>query len=347
MTSGLGSSSINTDPVSGSDLLHKGKFHNASGKKRLKLTRLPTAIWRYFTKKSSRAFPSADIPITPLSLETMEKLDGTLVVKLGHSSLLLRLDGNFWLIDPVFSQRASPVQWAGPKRFHQTPIELDALGELEGVILSHDHYDHLDKLTIKKLHSRVKHFYTPLKLGKQLQQWGVTPDKITELDWWQSATRGDIKLIATPAQHFSGRGLLNGNETLWVSWVIITNTERLFFSGDSGYFEGFKTIGERYGPFDMTFIETGAYNSDWANVHMFPEESFQAYLDLQGKWMVPVHNGTFDLALHAWYEPMERVMAAGEQYQQKILTPKFGDIIQVGKPEPTEHWWKTVEPDAG
>ncbi|AMO55170.1 hydrolase [Endozoicomonas montiporae] len=339
MTVGISSNAFADSRITGTDLLSNGKFQNASGEKAAGLSSFPKIMWRTMGEKSSDATPSQTIPVEPLTLSAMEKLEGTLAVKLGHSSILLRLNEGYWLMDPVFSERASPVQWAGPKRFHEAPIELEALPDLEGVIISHDHYDHLDKDTILKLENRVKQFYVPLGVGKLMQTWGVAEDKITELDWWESALHGDIKLVATPAQHFSGRGLMDRNKTLWASWVIMTDSERFFFSGDSGYFDGFKTIGDRYGPFDLTFIETGAYHQEWANIHMFPEESVQAHKDLRGKWMVPVHNATFDLALHAWYEPLERVIAAGKKHNQQVLTPKFGEILQLESPEPRKPWW--------
>ncbi|MET4707729.1 MBL fold metallo-hydrolase [Endozoicomonas lisbonensis] len=339
MTTGFSPYALSDSPVSGSDLYNNGKFHNASGEQAAGLSSLPKIIWRTLGQKSPDASPSEDIPVVPLDISSLDKLKGTLAVKLGHSSVLLRLDEGFWLVDPVFSERASPVQWAGPKRFHEPPITLEALPDIEGVIISHDHYDHLDKNTIQQLDKQVKQFYVPLGLAKVMQNWGIAADKITELDWWESASHGSVKLVATPAQHFSGRGLLDRNSTLWASWVIMTDNERLFYSGDTGYFDGFKTIGERYGPFDLTFIETGAYHQEWANIHMFPEEGVQAHIDLQGKWMVPVHNGTFDLALHAWYEPLQRSVDESRKRNQKVLTPKFGEIIQLQNPEPKEPWW--------
>ena len=342
MTS-MTSNAIAADDMSESgSILKNGRYQNHSGKKDTGFSQLPSVLKDYLFERSSETSPKQAIPVQPLVLGDLEAKEGTLVVKLGHSSVLLRMQGKFWLIDPVFSRRASPVSWMGPKRFHEPPVSLEQLPGIEGVIISHDHYDHLDKNTIRRLSSRVKTFYVPEGVGDLLEKWGVASDTVTELDWWESAKAGDITLVATPAQHSSGRGLFDHNKRLWASWVVITPDERLFFSGDSGYFDGFKTIGDRYGPFDLTLMETGAYNPRWAYIHMFPEESVQAHMDLQGKYLVPVHNGTFDLALHSWYEPLDRVVKASEKHQQNLLTPVFGEVIQLNEINETERWWRSL-----
>ena len=224
--------------------------------------------------------------------------------------MLLRLRGGWWLTDPVFSERASPVQFPGPKRFHAPPISLAELPPLRGVILSHDHYDHLDHRAIKALASKTEVFLSPLGVGDRLAAWGVSADRIRQFDWWQDVEIDGLRLTATPAQHFSGRSLADSNRTLWSSWVIEDDELRVFFSGDSGYFDGFAEIGRRFGPFDLTLMETGAYDPQWPYVHMQPTETVQAHQDLRGRWLLPIHNGTFDLAMHAWDDPFQQVALA-------------------------------------
>jgi L-ascorbate metabolism protein UlaG (beta-lactamase superfamily) len=256
----------------------------------------------------------------------------------------------------VFSERASPVQWMGPKRFHAPPIALADLPPLRGVILSHDHFDHLDRATIAHLARTTEIFLTPLGVGDRLVAWGVGPAKVRQFDWWQGATIDGVQFTATPAQHFSGRGLFDGDKTLWASWVIVdpgasdavpgtpaAGALRLFFSGDTGYFAGFKEIGRRFGPFDVAMLETGAYDAQWPYVHMQPEQTVQAHVDLGARWLMPVHNGTFDLAMHGWQEPFERVLALSEQKGIALATPRMGERLDLSAPQAaTTRWWRAT-----
>ncbi|CUI30753.1 metal-dependent hydrolase [Achromobacter xylosoxidans] len=242
----------------------------------------------------------------------------------------------------MFSERASPVQWAGPARFHAPPIALDDLPPIAGVILSHNHYDHLDRAAVTRLAARTGRFIAPLGVGDQLIAWGVDPAKVEQLDWWQSTEVEGLRLTATPAQHFSGRGLTDGDRSLWASWVIDDAGMRIFFSGDSGYFDGFKAIGDAFGPFDLTLMETGAYDKRWAFVHMQPEETLQAHLDLRGRWLLPIHNGTFDLAMHAWQEPFERIAALAAERGVALATPEMGERLDLAAPHPGSPWWRAV-----
>lgn len=278
----------------------------------------------------------------PLTRADLEAAPDRSLYRLGHSTMLLKLQGGLWLTDPVFSKRASPVQWAGPKRFHAPPIALEDLPRIRGVILSHDHYDHLDKAAIRHLAKITDVFLAPTGVGDRLIEWGVPADKVRQLAWWQATEFDGLKFTATPAQHFSGRGLRDRNRTLWASWVIEDELLRVFFSGDSGYFDGFRRIGERFGPFDVTLMETGAYDPQWPLVHMRPEETIQAHIDLQGRVMVPVHNGTFDLAMHAWFEPLERVMKLAEQRGVALSTPFIGEHINLQSPHAGAPWWRSV-----
>jgi L-ascorbate metabolism protein UlaG (beta-lactamase superfamily) len=299
-------------------------------------------IWDFIFNKPRNTVPSAPVPIRLLTGRELATAPDRSLYRLGHSTVLLKLRGEWWMTDPVFSKRASPFSFLGPKRFHAPPIALADLPAIRGVILSHDHYDHLDKATIKFLARRVGVFVCPLGVGDRLVSWGVPRDRVRQLDWWQSVEIDGLRLTSTPAQHFSGRGLRDGNQTLWCSWVIEDEQLRIFFSGDGGYFDGFAEIGRRFGPFDLTLMETGAYNVHWPYVHMQPEQTVQAHQDVRGRWLLPIHNGTFDLAMHAWYEPFERILQLAGERQIQIATPMMGERIDLNSPHAGERWWRSV-----
>lgn len=323
-----------------------GQFQNAIQETQRSLSDVVSIFWHVLTADEVMPVPDSPIPLQPLSREWFEQLpdDEDVVVRLGHSSILISLGGDIWLFDPMFSRRASPVQWAGPERFHDTPLNIADLPSIKGVIISHNHYDHLDQGSIEQLVAKTEHFYVPLGLGQYLKDWGASNGQYSEYDWWQQSQSGDVTLVATPAQHFSGRGLGDRDQTLWASWVLINGQQRYFFSGDGGYFDGFKEIGERYGPFDLTMLENGAYNERWRYVHMFPEQSVQAHLDLRGKRMLPIHNSTFDLAMHPWFEPLEQVSQAAEQYKVELLTPQIGEPVYLNQPQRFAAWWRPMMP---
>lgn len=322
----------------------KGGFYNTGADFKDDTEILPL-LKRYITETRTDATPVNAIPVAAITAAQLSQLplDSDTVIRLGHSSIFAQLSGQKWLIDPVFSERASPFSFMGPKRFHQPPISLAELPQIDGVMISHDHYDHLDEASIKYLAKTVPHFVVPLGVEKHLQKWGIAAERIHSLDWWQSVTVDAVTLTATPTQHFSGRGLFDKNETLWASYVIESSNSKLFFSGDSGYFSGFKQIGERFGPFDLTMIETGAYDKDWAYIHMTPEQSLQAHVDLEGKQMMPIHNGTFDLAFHSWYEPLERITALAQAARIPLVTPIMGQVVSVNDIPSTTAWWVTPE----
>lgn len=323
---------------------HEGHFTNHAPVQRGGLRKSLGIFWKMLFQKPRNTRPAGKIPVQPLTREQLEAAPDHSVYRLGHSTVLLKMRGKFWLTDPVFAERASPFSWAGPKRFHQPPISLQALPVIEAVILSHNHYDHLDRKAVLELADKTRCFLAPLGVGDTLMKWGVDASKVRQLDWWQGTEVDGIRFVATPAQHFSGRGLFDGNQTLWCSWVMIDNARRIFFSGDTGYFDGFKRIGEQYGPFDLTLMETGAYNVDWAYVHMQPEQTLQAHLDLKGRWLLPIHNGTFDLAFHAWHEPFDRIMALAWERNVSIATPAMGQAFNLAQPDRGHAWWLDVEP---
>jgi L-ascorbate metabolism protein UlaG (beta-lactamase superfamily) len=330
--------------VAGIESTHyqENKFRNAAPRTPMPFSET-AALWlRFFTEKKVGTTPDITIPVQTVSQADLNALsnDTLHIVKLGHSSILLKVYGEYWLIDPVFSDRASPFNFMGPQRFHQPPISLDDLPPIDKVLISHNHYDHLDKASVKILLSKTKQFFVPTGVDGDLISWGVDADKITTFDWWQEEETSQGTVAFTPTQHFSGRGMGDGNSTLWGSWVIKIPQQSLYFSGDSGYFAGFKEIGDKYGPFDLTMVETGAYDNDWADIHMTPEESVQAHIDLKGKIMMPIHNGTFDLAFHTWHDPFDRVVAESERREVVLSTPEFGQIFSITDPAITSHWWK-------
>jgi L-ascorbate metabolism protein UlaG (beta-lactamase superfamily) len=308
-------------------------------------------VWDVLLNKPADTVPAAPLPVDMLTRAQLEAAPDRSLFRLGHSTMLIKLRGGFWIIDPVFAERASPVQWIGPKRFHAPPIALEELPPLRGVIISHDHYDHLDRETVLQLAKTAGVFLTPLGVGDRLISWGVNPAQVLQFDWWEGTTVDGVQFRATPAQHYSGRGLFDGDKTLWASWVIVDGAEgdstgrelRLFFSGDTGYFDGFKEIGRRFGPFDVTMLETGAYNEQWPYIHMQPEQTVQAHQDLRGRWLLPVHNGTFDLGMHGWTEPFDRVVALASDRGIALTTPRMGERLDLGSPHAATHWWSGAD----
>lgn len=299
------------------------------------------------TKQGS--VPVDPIPVQALTRAQLDALpdDANHVVRMGHSSLLFKLRGKYWLVDPMFGERASPFSFTGPKRFHAPPIALQDLPPIEGLILSHDHYDHLDRTTIEYLADRVPRYFVPLGVGARLRDMGVQPERIREFDWWQSVEHAGVKFTTAPAHHFSGRTLWDRGSTLWMSWVIEVGSpgagQRIFYSGDSGYMPGFAQIGERFGGFDLALIENGAYGEGWPSSHMQPEETAQAAQDLRARVLYPVHNSTFDLAMHPWQEPMERLSIVAAERQIALATPLIGEVLTVGQPRSNTLWWRGLK----
>ncbi len=302
-----------------------------------------TSSWRFLFEKNHQV-PDGPLPVRPADLSIFNdgaknRLSSTW---LGHSSLMINMDGYKILTDPVFDNKLTLM---GPTRFNKDfPLDLKELKDIDLVLISHDHYDHLSKSSIQVLAPVTKRFVVPLAVGKRLVSWGVPEDKIIELDWWEShEVDAGLTITATPARHFSGRGIGDRNSTLWVSYVISSPGFRVFYSGDSGYFPGFREIGEKFGPFDMTFLECGAYNEAWHFVHMFPEETVKAHLDLKGRVLHPIHWGTFNLSLHPWFDPMERLVRAAGQHQIEVATPMAGETIVLQSREFGGSWWENAK----
>ncbi|MDW6003288.1 MBL fold metallo-hydrolase [Vibrio mangrovi] len=298
-----------------------------------------TAFWNMLTSDVADLTPAAPIPLMPMTSQQLAHEDKDVIYRLGHSTVLMKLGKQWILTDPMFSQHASPVQWMGPERFHPAPIAIKDLPEIDMVLISHNHFDHLDEDSIVRLAPKVKQFLVPAQIGKILTDWGVAENKIQALNWWNTTQVGETQLIFTPSQHYSGRGMTDQNETLWGGWVILAPTHRIYFSGDSGYFHGFKQIGDQYGPFDVALLEDGQYNHSWPAIHLFPDEVVQATLDLKSKVVLPVHNSTFKLANHSWNEPLEQVYQISQQRGVTMVAPEFGQRYEIGQPLPVRRWW--------
>ena len=323
-----------------------GKFHNTvTTKMDMKSGKMLGVMLEFFRNDKSRE-PGEMLQTNKFNPFSFDHINpNTLTFTwFGHSSILLKIDGKTLLIDPVFSERASMFSFMGPKRFpYSNFMNVDQMPELDAVLISHDHYDHLDYNTILKLKNKVNKFYVPLSVGAHLEKWGVPSENIIELNWWDSIDFESINLVFTPSRHFSGRGLNNRFSTLWGAWVIQGSKEKIFFGGDSGYFPGFKKIGEKYGPFDLSFLECGAYNENWSEIHMMPEETVQASKDLKSKLLMPIHWGKFNLALHPWKEPIQRAIKKGEELNVNIITPEIGEMVTLNDQLMTTHWWTNYQ----
>nr|MDT0657243.1 MBL fold metallo-hydrolase [Micromonospora sp. DSM 115978] len=269
--------------------------------------------------------------------------DELAVIWYGHASALIEIEGRRVLIDPIWSERCSPSRLVGPRRLHPVPVPLDRLPPVDAVLISHDHYDHLDMATVRALRDHQSApFLVPLGVGAHLRRWGVPDERIMELDWSDRVSVAGLTVTATPARHFSGRGLVR-NRTQWSSWVLAGHHRRVFYTGDSGYFDGYAEIGRDHGPFDLTLIQVGAYDPAWPNIHMFPEEAVAAHLDLRGGLLVPVHWATFNLAMHSWAEPVDRLWREAKARGARLAVPRPGERIAVDDPPPVDGWWQAVE----
>lgn len=288
--------------------------------------------------------PGFELPFIETNINEFKKgTDEFKFVWLGHSSFLINFSGKIILYDPVFSSSVSPIYFLG-KRFQPTPISLEELPPIDYIILSHDHYDHLDIDSITHFQDSNTVFFTPLGVGSHLRSWGIEENRITELDWWESAKVGELEFILTPAKHFSGRVGFDKNKTLWGSWIMKGSNQKYFFSGDSGYGDHFKQIGSKYGPFDLTFMENGQYNPMWTAVHMLPSHTVKAQRDLKSKRMVPMHWGMFTLSTHTWFDPVQSLGREAKKFNLELIVPKLGEIISVSPSINIENWWQELIP---
>lgn len=278
--------------------------------------------------------------LLPAQLE-QPSTSGLRVTWIGHSSVLIEIDGARVLTDPIWSRRASPTPIAGPLRFQDVPIALEELPQLDAVVISHDHYDHLDYETIVDLANTGVPFLVPLGVGAHLAEWDIADAQIIEFDWWDHWTSpSGIEFIATPARHFSGRSLTDRNRTLWASWVIRGPRHRVYFGGDTGFFSGFNEIGEREGPFDIALMPIGSYGFAWPAVHLTPEQAVNAFMMVRGGLFVPIHWGTFNLAFHDWFEPVERLLDVGLAAEIRLAIPRVGEFVEPNVPLPLTRWWR-------
>lgn len=299
----------------------------------------------WFSEGFDRA-PKKPLPeMRPDVAEFLKPSEKLKFIWFGHSTVLLNVGGKVLLIDPIFSGSASPFSFM-VKRFQPPVLTLSELPPIDFILISHDHYDHLDMASVKHFIPSSTKFLVPLGVSSHLVGWGLNASNIVELDWWQSVKFDCVEFAATPAQHFSGRDGVHENETLWASWVVRDGNHSVYFSGDSGYDTHFKDIGEKYGPFDVAFVENGQYNEKWREVHVLPEESIQAAVDLNAKRYVPIHWGMFILSFHSWYEPITRVakiLMSGEFMKAnslKMVSPQLGQVVQVDDSYVNLNWWE-------
>lgn len=294
----------------------------------------------YF-KMKTKLRPIKNLPIV-LSDKNNESLES--VTWFGHSASLLKIEGKTLLLDPMFGDASSPFPLFNSKRYSGAfSLEREDLQEIDAIIISHNHYDHLNYKSIMQLKDRAKHFYVPTGVAQYLIKWGVSPSKISEHNWWDEITFDTIKLVCAPARHFSGRSMTDRDCSLWCSWLILGQETKVFFSGDSGYAPHFKEIGDKYGPFNLTLMECGQYDPRWSAIHMLPEETVQAHMDVKGELLLPIHWGAFTLALHEWSDPIERVTKAAKRLEVKITTPQIGESITLKSTDyPSSAWWREI-----
>ena len=303
------------------------------------------AVWKWLKDSEGR------VPVAPVNTMSRTGSDfdeppstGLRITWFGHSTFLVEIDGSRVLIDPFWGERASPFSFMGFKRFFPPPMPLDEMPDVDAVVISHDHIDHLDEPAIAWLNRRGPTFVVPLGVGAHLESWGVPSGRIIELDWWEEADVGSLTFAATPARHFSGRSLVgrDKNETLWSGWVVQGPAHRIYYSGDTAMFPGLREIAERLGPFDVDIIEIGAYGTGWPDIHIGPEQAIAAHTQLGGALLIPAHWGTFDLSNHSWTEPIERLIVAAEQAGAGVAAPRPGQSIEPAIAEPVTRWWPDI-----
>ncbi|MGP3959687.1 MBL fold metallo-hydrolase [Nonomuraea sp. 3N208] len=318
-----------------------GTFFNSMPEPTHLMTRPPVNLLSELAKNREQRRPAAPVPLR-VPASGPPPADGVRVVWYGHASTLVEIEGKRVLFDPVWSKRPSPSQLVGPKRHHPVPVTIGELPLVDAIAISHDHYDHLDLATVRSLTRTQKApFLVPLGIGAHLERWGVPAYRIIELDWEEEAQVAGLRFVATAARHFSGRAFTR-NDTLWGSWVIAGASTRVFYAGDSGYFEGYRGIGSAHGPFDLTLMPIGAYSPAWPDIHMNPEEAVNAHLDLGGELLLPVHWATFTLALHPWAEPVDRLWREAKARDVKIVVPRPGEAVDTTAAPAVDGWWEML-----
>jgi L-ascorbate metabolism protein UlaG (beta-lactamase superfamily) len=323
----------------------EGRFVNVQPETPTSLASLGDYIVRQFSGSEVRE------PPTPLPVLAVDKAGlaaapaprGLRAFWIGHASTFVEIDGLRLLLDPVFAERVSPLP-VGPRRFHPPPIALADLPPIDAVLISHDHYDHLDMDAVRHLAARGSRFFVPLGIGAHLERWGVAPARIEELEWWQQRTLGGVQIVCTPTRHYSGRGLRDRSTTLWSSWSVVGPQHRFYYSGDTGYSAHFQEIGSRLGPFDIAFVKIGAYGpgASWVDIHMPPEQAVQAHREVRAKRMFPVHWSTFNLAYHDWDEPIRRTVAEARRTGIELVTPRLGEWVDADREFQSTPWWEAV-----
>ena len=323
---------------------HDGRFRNPGGIGAGLRKGTTWQVAREWAAGNDRRVPVRPLPSTdPRPAWARPAAGGLRATWLGHSTVLLELDGARVLTDPVWSERASPLQVAGPRRFQPVPVPIDALSAIDAVALSHDHYDHLDRASILALAKRGVPIVTSLGVGARLEGWGIPVEQIVELDWWEHHDVGPVRITAGPSQHFSGRGLGDRNETLWSSLVIESPRHKVFFSGDTGLTQAYGEIAARFGRFDLVMLEVGAFHPAWGDIHLGPDQALDALALLGGGRFLPVHWGTFNLGLHAWDQPAERLLEIAPARGVELVMPRLGEVVEPGHTETPRPWWRVVD----
>jgi L-ascorbate metabolism protein UlaG (beta-lactamase superfamily) len=287
--------------------------------------------------------PLPVVAVDKAALAAAPPASGLRAFWIGHASTYVEIDGLRLLLDPVFAERVSPLP-VGPGRFHAPPIPLADLPPIDAVLISHDHYDHLDMDTVRHLARRGARFFVPLGIGAHLEHWGVPAGQVEELEWWQQRTLGSVQIVCTPARHYSGRRPGERSTTLWSSWSVVGPRHRFFYSGDTGYSRHFRDIGARLGPFDMAFVKIGAYGpgAAWIDIHMLPEQAVQVHRDVRARRMFPVHWSTFNLAYHDWDEPIRRTLAEATRTGVELVTPRLGEWVDADREFSSTRWWEAL-----
>lgn len=309
----------------------------------ISLADMPGLLMENFSNTEERA-PEAKLPMEAFDLNAWET-DAVpfQFIWFGHSVGMMRMGDKNILIDPMFGEDTSPVGPVRTRRYTDSTLQIIAqLPYIDAVCITHDHYDHLDYDSFQLLSGKVGHYYVPLGVKRHLLRWGVPEAQITSFDWWEEAELDDLRMSFVPARHFSGRGLFDRSESLWGGWVFTNTTHKVYWSGDGGYGTHFTEIGEKYGPFDYAFVECGQYNERWHAIHMYPEESVQASIDVKAKVSIPIHWGAFTLSLHTWKDPVQRYTAEAEKRGVRYAMPKLGERINFDVAARESLWWKAL-----